>query len=471
MPTSLIHILPCHNAQYISITAQLYGTTSKNPIRIPIRTRTTKELRDPIVEEVFGSDNVRVQVHDAEVTLRRGRQLHRFCIFVTNRQALPLNAAVASLSPGRIWRGNILVMRLGSKVNGVVNLRTGDQRLIRRVLRHWKPVAGNTRRGEDSHRKRAGTTCIVRVSSRGKGYKKPHNKREAAAAAATKDEREAAAKATSGGGSSNKGYKGEREEAAAANASRNPSIQGRQWGQQKRRLRTKGGRYTTNARPPSQLEPSPSSFTDIPHPYLQLQPQLSNKQMRRQSTRNDSRFQGAGAGGGENGRAGGGVLFVAPAGCELLGSARPPGYGLSGWAPAAGAEDQGEGMGSMKAHGGCWHTRREALASVWKTGGICATTPREKERVQGIPQGSSRQLFKTMFSSLNDTESVEELTKDNAVLTGVCTSEGWRRRKAAWRGRKSVWQIVNRCELMAKSFGAGGGAQADEAWFSVHDGV
>ncbi|KDR71188.1 hypothetical protein GALMADRAFT_144249 [Galerina marginata CBS 339.88] len=137
MPTSRIHILPSRNAQYTAITAQLYGTTSTNPICIPIRTRATKEIRNPIVEEVFGSDNIRAQVHDAEVTVHRGHRIHRFYIFVTNHQDLPLNAAVASLIPGQIWRGNILVMRLGSKVNGVVNLRTGDKQLIRYVLRQF----------------------------------------------------------------------------------------------------------------------------------------------------------------------------------------------------------------------------------------------------------------------------------------------------------------------------------------------
>ncbi|KDR82471.1 hypothetical protein GALMADRAFT_206340 [Galerina marginata CBS 339.88] len=137
MPTSRVHTLPCRNAQYVSITALLYGTTSANPIRVPIRTRTTNELRNPIVEEAFGGHDVRIQIHDTQVTVHRGRQIHQFCIFVTNRQDLPLNAAIAALTPGESWRGNILVMRLGKKINGVVNLRADDGRLIRFVLRRF----------------------------------------------------------------------------------------------------------------------------------------------------------------------------------------------------------------------------------------------------------------------------------------------------------------------------------------------
>jgi len=76
-------------------------------------------------------------IHDTVITVRRGRRLHHFHIFVKNHRLLPLNAAIATLAPGHQWRGDILVMRAGTSVAGVVNIRNGDRRLIDYAVRWY----------------------------------------------------------------------------------------------------------------------------------------------------------------------------------------------------------------------------------------------------------------------------------------------------------------------------------------------
>lgn len=69
-------------------------------------------------------------IHDTIVTVIESARVHKFHIFVKNHELLPLNPAIATLVPGRQWRGDILVMKIGTSVAGVVNLRNDDQRLV-----------------------------------------------------------------------------------------------------------------------------------------------------------------------------------------------------------------------------------------------------------------------------------------------------------------------------------------------------
>lgn len=79
-------------------------------------------------------------IHDTIVTVRRGRCLHHFHIFVKNHRLLPLNAAIAALAPGHQWRGDVLVMRAGTSVAGVVNMRNGDRRLADYAVRWYSSL-------------------------------------------------------------------------------------------------------------------------------------------------------------------------------------------------------------------------------------------------------------------------------------------------------------------------------------------
>jgi hypothetical protein len=68
-------------------------------------------------------------IHDVVVTVRRGQRLYRFNIFLKNHCLLPFNTTISSLVPWLRWNGDILVMRVGVTVPGVVNMRRSDAQL------------------------------------------------------------------------------------------------------------------------------------------------------------------------------------------------------------------------------------------------------------------------------------------------------------------------------------------------------
>ncbi|KAF8961319.1 hypothetical protein BDZ97DRAFT_1921404 [Flammula alnicola] len=138
MPYSRTRITPCYGARYFPVRAVLYGAASTRPSLLPIQTRITSHQRSPLVEEAL-SGSIQPRIHDTIVTIRRGRRQHRFQIFVKNHKYLPTNAAVLALM-GRQWHGDILVMRMGYTTNGVVNIRSGDQRLIEYALQRFLQV-------------------------------------------------------------------------------------------------------------------------------------------------------------------------------------------------------------------------------------------------------------------------------------------------------------------------------------------
>lgn len=107
----------------------MYSISAARPAFIPVLTRKTKHRRFPIVEEAISGMRTQRHIHDVVVTVLRGRRSHRFNIFLKNHCLLPINPTVSAMIPGRQWKGDILVMRVGEAVPGVVNTRGGDARL------------------------------------------------------------------------------------------------------------------------------------------------------------------------------------------------------------------------------------------------------------------------------------------------------------------------------------------------------
>jgi len=68
-------------------------------------------------------------IHDVVITVRRGRRLHRFNVFLKNHRLLPFNPTVSALVPGLLWNGDILIMKVGVAVPSIVNMRGPDARL------------------------------------------------------------------------------------------------------------------------------------------------------------------------------------------------------------------------------------------------------------------------------------------------------------------------------------------------------
>ena len=140
-PIALLLTHSVKQATYGLLRARLYSVSApaNQPTFVAVQTRITDHQRFPIVEEVLSGMRTQPHIHDTVVTVQRGRRLHRFLIFVKNHRLLPLNAGIALLVPGRQWRGDILVMRVGTSVNGVVNLRNGDRRLVDYAVQWYSP--------------------------------------------------------------------------------------------------------------------------------------------------------------------------------------------------------------------------------------------------------------------------------------------------------------------------------------------
>ncbi|KAF8949912.1 hypothetical protein BDZ97DRAFT_1689493, partial [Flammula alnicola] len=111
------------------VRARLYSVSSTRLAFIPVLTRKTQHQRFPIVEEAISGMRTQPCIHDVVVTVRQAGCLYRFHLFFKNHCLLPFNPTVSALVPGRQWNGDILVMRVGVAVLGVVNMRGDDARL------------------------------------------------------------------------------------------------------------------------------------------------------------------------------------------------------------------------------------------------------------------------------------------------------------------------------------------------------
>ncbi|KIM35108.1 hypothetical protein M413DRAFT_32734 [Hebeloma cylindrosporum] len=85
--------------------------------------------RYPWVEGVLGNRRVQPFIHDTFVTIRHNGKEDVYHVFCQNHCRLPLNRAV-----GGTWRGNIVVMRSGKAIRGVVNMRLQDARRVDKVI-------------------------------------------------------------------------------------------------------------------------------------------------------------------------------------------------------------------------------------------------------------------------------------------------------------------------------------------------
>lgn len=79
-----------------------------------------------MVEDVISGMRIQPHIHDVIVGVRRGQHVHYFNIFLKNHRFLPVNHTILTLFPGRSWNGDILVMKMGKAVPGVVNMRHDD---------------------------------------------------------------------------------------------------------------------------------------------------------------------------------------------------------------------------------------------------------------------------------------------------------------------------------------------------------
>lgn len=90
-----------------------------------------------MVEEAMAGMRIQPYIHDVFVVVKRGERAYRFNIFLKNHRLLPINSAVSVMVPGCQWNGDILVMKVGKVVRGVVNLRDEDAQVADFAVRQY----------------------------------------------------------------------------------------------------------------------------------------------------------------------------------------------------------------------------------------------------------------------------------------------------------------------------------------------
>ncbi len=100
-----------------------------------VKTHSTGTSRFPAAELVFGGMQVEPGVHDAIVTVIVNGVSSKFNIFCKASPELDLNETIATMSPNKTWRGDILVMKMGKRAPGVVNWRGADNYLANLVVK------------------------------------------------------------------------------------------------------------------------------------------------------------------------------------------------------------------------------------------------------------------------------------------------------------------------------------------------
>ncbi|KAJ7135178.1 hypothetical protein C8R43DRAFT_1132728 [Mycena crocata] len=126
--------VPIHPKTHnIFLRALLYNTSAATPRYVSVLARALTlepdDTRFPCVESIMSSMHLQPHTHDVLVALRHGSKTSTFKIFFKRHQTLTKNAVFVSVG------GEILAMRVAARNNNsVVNLRTGDRRLMKYIL-------------------------------------------------------------------------------------------------------------------------------------------------------------------------------------------------------------------------------------------------------------------------------------------------------------------------------------------------
>ena len=84
------------------------------------------------MEGVFEHRRIQHFIHDTSIIIRHDGKEHTYIVFCQNHCRLPFNTAVAGA-----WRGDIVVMRSGIDVDGVINMRTEDALLVDQAINEY----------------------------------------------------------------------------------------------------------------------------------------------------------------------------------------------------------------------------------------------------------------------------------------------------------------------------------------------
>ncbi|KAG1849479.1 hypothetical protein F4604DRAFT_1593403, partial [Suillus subluteus] len=123
-------ILTAIQTAELHLRCRLYSSSWSKPCQVTVLTqcsdRSRRAKRFPVPESLMDCATVQPYVHNCGVTLHEGRHTYQFCVFFKRHRHLRTNQL---LSTDHIFRGDAVVMRIGSSAGHVVNMRSRDNSL------------------------------------------------------------------------------------------------------------------------------------------------------------------------------------------------------------------------------------------------------------------------------------------------------------------------------------------------------
>lgn len=110
----------------------MYACSSRVPRTTGIVTEVAGLHRYPALVGALGGSSPGV-IRATVFTVSENGNRHQFVFFFRNYCRLPINRNIVS----RIWRGNIVVMRVSGRGDGVVGLRPTDGHMVDLAVRRF----------------------------------------------------------------------------------------------------------------------------------------------------------------------------------------------------------------------------------------------------------------------------------------------------------------------------------------------
>jgi hypothetical protein len=111
------------------LRGRFYSSSLQRPLQTVIATRCSPHPHQyyPFAESVLASPKLQPYVHDLEATVVERRNTYRYRVFFKRHCRLSINLSLYGLNPESRLRGDVVVMRVGSKGDGaLVNMRERD---------------------------------------------------------------------------------------------------------------------------------------------------------------------------------------------------------------------------------------------------------------------------------------------------------------------------------------------------------
>ncbi|KAI6031057.1 hypothetical protein BKA83DRAFT_4035378, partial [Pisolithus microcarpus] len=110
------------------LRCRLYLRSCRRPRQVEMLTRCAGtdygSPHFPIAESLLQDAPLQPYIHDCEVIVREGQHTYYYCVFFKRHCRLQTNALLSSM--GSKFRGDVVVMRIGTRTRSVVNMRARD---------------------------------------------------------------------------------------------------------------------------------------------------------------------------------------------------------------------------------------------------------------------------------------------------------------------------------------------------------